>query len=55
MIEGTKYTSTVTLKATTEVLKDGVTCEASNKHGMDSQKLMVEISSGKPNMFINNN
>ncbi|XP_062847061.1 basal cell adhesion molecule [Trichomycterus rosablanca] len=44
-IEGTKYISTVTLEATAAVLKDGVTCEAANKHGTDSKKFMVEISS----------
>ncbi|TSL40951.1 40S ribosomal protein S19 [Bagarius yarrelli] len=44
-LNGNRFTSTVTLMATAAVLKDGVTCEASNKHGIDSQKFLVEIQS----------
>ncbi|KAK3572259.1 hypothetical protein QTP86_029417, partial [Hemibagrus guttatus] len=44
-LNGNKFTSTVTLEATAAVLKDGVTCEASNIHGADSMKFMVGIQS----------
>ncbi|KAK3551867.1 hypothetical protein QTP70_030234, partial [Hemibagrus guttatus] len=44
-LNGNKFTSTVTLEATAAVLKDGVTCEASNIHGTDSMKFMVGIQS----------
>lgn len=40
-----KVISRVTLEATPAVLKDGVTCEASNEHGMDSKKFKVSIKS----------
>ncbi|KAM8846065.1 basal cell adhesion molecule isoform 1-T1 [Synchiropus picturatus] len=42
-VEGTKVVSTVHLKATAEIMKDGVTCQVSNEHGTDSQKLMVSL------------
>ncbi|XP_030640665.1 basal cell adhesion molecule isoform X2 [Chanos chanos] len=41
--EGNKIHSRVTLKATAEVLKDGVTCEAANEHGADLQKFQVNL------------
>ncbi|XP_057196178.1 basal cell adhesion molecule isoform X2 [Triplophysa rosa] len=42
---GNKVISRITLEATSAVLKDGVTCEASNKLGMDSKKFTVSIKS----------
>lgn len=40
-MENNKAVSTVTLKATPEVLKDGVTCEVSNEYGKDSKVFPV--------------
>ncbi|XP_074539482.1 basal cell adhesion molecule isoform X2 [Halichoeres trimaculatus] len=42
-VEGSKVVSTVILQATAEVMKDGVTCEASNEHGTDSKTFMVSL------------
>uniref|UniRef100_A0A3Q3LJR2 Basal cell adhesion molecule (Lutheran blood group) n=1 Tax=Mastacembelus armatus TaxID=205130 RepID=A0A3Q3LJR2_9TELE len=42
-VEGNKVVSTMMLKATAEVLKDGVTCEVSNDHGTDSKTLPVSL------------
>ncbi|KAM4600452.1 basal cell adhesion molecule [Polymixia lowei] len=42
-VEGTKVVSSVTLGATADVMKDGVTCEVSNEHGKDSQAFKVSI------------
>ncbi|XP_071325114.1 basal cell adhesion molecule isoform X2 [Trachinotus anak] len=42
-VEGNKVVSTVTLKATAEVMKGGVTCEVSNEHGTDSKALPVSL------------
>ncbi|XP_052000440.1 basal cell adhesion molecule isoform X2 [Xyrauchen texanus] len=44
-VVGNKVISTVTLDATAAVLKDGVTCEASNQHGIDSKKFKVSVKS----------
>ncbi|XP_072536533.1 basal cell adhesion molecule [Salminus brasiliensis] len=44
-VDGYKTISTVTLKATAAVLKDGVTCEATNPDGSDSKKFLVEVKS----------
>uniref|UniRef100_UPI0037E9C594 basal cell adhesion molecule isoform X3 n=1 Tax=Semicossyphus pulcher TaxID=241346 RepID=UPI0037E9C594 len=43
LVEGNKVVSTVTLEATAEVMKDGVTCEVSNEHGKDSKTLLVSV------------
>ncbi|XP_068998429.1 basal cell adhesion molecule isoform X1 [Embiotoca jacksoni] len=40
-LEGDKVVSTMTLPATAEVMKDGVTCEVSNEHGTDSKSFPV--------------
>lgn len=40
-VENNKAVSTVTLKATPEVMKDGVTCEVSNEYGKDSKVFPV--------------
>ncbi|KAF3692153.1 Basal cell adhesion molecule B-CAM cell surface glycoprotein Lutheran antigen Precursor [Channa argus] len=40
-LDGNKWVSTLTLQATPEVVKDGVTCEASNEHGKDSKIIAV--------------
>lgn len=45
VVNGNTFTSIVTLEATAAVIKDGVTCEATNMHGTDSKKIMVEIQS----------
>ncbi|CAJ1062673.1 basal cell adhesion molecule isoform X1 [Xyrichtys novacula] len=51
-VEGNKLVSMVTLQATAEVMKDGVTCEASNEHGTDSKTFLVSLKrvllSGNP-------
>lgn len=46
-VEGNKVVSTVTLQATAEVMKDGVTCEVSNEHGTDSKTLLVSLKRGQ--------
>ncbi|KAF7652182.1 hypothetical protein LDENG_00100120 [Lucifuga dentata] len=42
-VEGNKVVSMVTMEATAEVIKNGVTCEASNEHGTDSKPFSVSI------------
>ncbi|XP_049439197.1 basal cell adhesion molecule isoform X1 [Epinephelus fuscoguttatus] len=42
-VEGNKAVSTVTLQATAEVMKNGVTCEVSNDHGTDSKTILVSL------------
>ncbi|XP_053183252.1 basal cell adhesion molecule [Scomber japonicus] len=42
-VEGIKVVSTVTLQATAEVMKNGVTCEVSNEHGKDSKAFQVAL------------
>lgn len=46
-VEGNKVVSTVTLQATAEVMKDGVTCEVSNEHGTDSKTFLVSLKRGQ--------
>uniref|UniRef100_A0A3Q0SA63 Basal cell adhesion molecule (Lutheran blood group) n=1 Tax=Amphilophus citrinellus TaxID=61819 RepID=A0A3Q0SA63_AMPCI len=48
-VEGDKMVSTLTLKATAEILKDGVTCEASNEHGADSATFPVSLKQAVDN------
>ncbi|KAG7457693.1 hypothetical protein MATL_G00229960 [Megalops atlanticus] len=43
-VQGNKLVSTVSLEATASVLKNGVTCNATNEHGSDSKHLQVVIS-----------
>ncbi|XP_044064680.1 basal cell adhesion molecule isoform X2 [Siniperca chuatsi] len=42
-VEGNKVVSTVTLQATAEVMKDGVTCKVSNEHGTDSKTFQISF------------
>lgn len=42
-VEGNKVVSSLTLEATAEVMKSGVTCEVSNEHGTDSKTLEVSL------------
>ncbi|CAK6959079.1 basal cell adhesion molecule [Scomber scombrus] len=42
-VEGNKIVSTVTLQATAEVMKNGVTCEVANEHGKDSKAFQVAL------------
>uniref|UniRef100_A0A4W5N7U2 Ig-like domain-containing protein n=1 Tax=Hucho hucho TaxID=62062 RepID=A0A4W5N7U2_9TELE len=42
-VKGNKVVSMVMLEASAAVLKDGVTCEASNNHGAASQAFKVTI------------
>ncbi|XP_047454238.1 basal cell adhesion molecule isoform X2 [Mugil cephalus] len=42
-LEGNKAVSTMTLQATAEIMKDGVTCEVSNEHGTDSKTIPVSL------------
>ncbi|XP_035386581.1 basal cell adhesion molecule [Electrophorus electricus] len=44
-IKGNNYISTVMLEATEVILRDGVTCEATNKHGTESRKIQLEVKS----------
>lgn len=46
-VEGNKMVSTLTLQATAEVMKDGVTCEVSNEHGSDSKPIPVSLKRGQ--------
>lgn len=46
-VEGEKVVSTVTLEASEEVMKTGVTCEASNKHGSSTKTFNVAIKAAK--------
>nr|XP_020445862.1 basal cell adhesion molecule-like isoform X2 [Monopterus albus] len=48
-VEGNKVVSTVTLKATAEVMKDGVTCEVSNEHGTDKETFSVSLKAAGDN------
>ncbi|KAG7216899.1 hypothetical protein INR49_001553, partial [Caranx melampygus] len=43
-MEDNKVVSSVTLKATAEVMKNGVTCEVTNKFGTDSKVLPVSLA-----------
>lgn len=47
LVEGNKVVSTVTLQATAEVMKDGVTCEVSNEHGTDMKTFPVSLTKGQ--------
>ncbi|KAM6995005.1 basal cell adhesion molecule isoform 2-T2 [Tautogolabrus adspersus] len=42
-VEGNKVVSTVSLQATAEVMKDGVTCETANEHGTDSKTFQISL------------
>ncbi|XP_028281743.1 basal cell adhesion molecule isoform X2 [Parambassis ranga] len=42
-VEGNKVVSSVSLQATAEVMKDGVTCEVSNEYGKDSKTFLVSL------------
>ncbi|XP_056299958.1 basal cell adhesion molecule isoform X2 [Pseudoliparis swirei] len=42
-VSGNKVVSALTLKATAEVMKDGVTCEVNNEYGTDSKTLPVSL------------
>ncbi|KAK1795458.1 hypothetical protein P4O66_010627, partial [Electrophorus voltai] len=44
-IKGNNYISTVMLEATEVILRDGVTCEATNSHGTESRKIQLEVKS----------
>lgn len=46
-VEGNKVVSTMTLRATAEILKDGVTCEVFNEHGAESKSFPVDIKKGQ--------
>lgn len=37
----------MTLKATPEIMKDGVTCEVSNEHGTDTKTVPVSLKRGQ--------
>ncbi|KAG5856202.1 hypothetical protein ANANG_G00005540 [Anguilla anguilla] len=47
-VKGNAVISTVMLEATGAVLRDGVTCQAGNVHGTDSQQFKVSISKDIP-------
>lgn len=42
-----KVVSTLTLQATAEVMKNGVTCEVTNEHGTDSKTFPVSLKRGQ--------
>ncbi|XP_034410221.1 basal cell adhesion molecule isoform X2 [Cyclopterus lumpus] len=42
-VRGNKAVSALTLQATAEVMKDGVTCEVSNEYGTDSKTFLVSL------------
>ncbi|XP_068615383.1 basal cell adhesion molecule [Brachionichthys hirsutus] len=42
-VEGNKFVSTMTLQATPEVMKDGVTCEVANEYGIDNTTISVSL------------
>ncbi|KAM6968092.1 basal cell adhesion molecule [Aplochiton taeniatus] len=46
-VSGNTAVSTLKLKATMEVMKDGVTCKASNTHGDETKAFAVSIKAGK--------
>ncbi|XP_026226868.1 basal cell adhesion molecule [Anabas testudineus] len=48
-VESNKVVSTVTLKATPEVIKDGVTCEVVNQYGKDSKIFPVTVNDNSSN------
>ncbi|CAL8258715.1 unnamed protein product [Boreogadus saida] len=48
-VEGPRVVSTLTLEASVEVMKDGVTCEVSNEHGKDSKLFSVSIKEARGN------
>ncbi|KAM3873294.1 basal cell adhesion molecule [Diretmus argenteus] len=52
-VEGNRVVSSVTLEATAEVMKDGVTCEVSNEHGTDSKAFAVSIKTASDNSAAN--
>lgn len=37
----------MTLEATAQVMKDGVTCQVSNEHGADSKTVAVSLKRGQ--------
>ncbi|XP_020796075.1 basal cell adhesion molecule isoform X3 [Boleophthalmus pectinirostris] len=43
MVEGNKVVSSVTLKATPEIMKSGVSCEVNNEHGKDQKMIAVAL------------
>lgn len=45
-VEDNKVVSTVALKATADVMKNGVTCEVTNEFGSDSKVLPVSLAHG---------
>ncbi|MEQ2174177.1 hypothetical protein GOODEAATRI_005114 [Goodea atripinnis] len=53
-VEDNKVVSTVTLQATPDIMKDGVTCEVSNEHGKDSKTLLVTVNRGQSTGQVNN-
>lgn len=42
-VEGNKVVSSVTLQATAEIMKNGVSCEVSNEHGKDQKMISVSL------------
>lgn len=46
-VEGNKVVSTVTLKATPDIMKSGVICEATNDYGTDSRSFPVSLKRGQ--------
>ncbi|XP_028837448.1 basal cell adhesion molecule isoform X2 [Denticeps clupeoides] len=42
-VQDNKVISSVTLETTAAILKDGVTCEASNQHGSDTKVFLVNV------------
>lgn len=48
-VKGNKMVSTVTLKATAAVIKDGVVCKMSNEHGEDSKTIPVALKTANNN------
>ncbi|CAL8359270.1 unnamed protein product [Arctogadus glacialis] len=48
-VEGPRVVSTLTLEASVEVMKEGVTCEVSNEHGKDSKLFSVSIKEARGN------
>lgn len=42
-VEGNKVVSSVTLQATAEIMKNGVSCEVSNEHGKDQKTIAVSL------------
>ncbi|XP_031431658.1 basal cell adhesion molecule isoform X2 [Clupea harengus] len=48
-MKGTTMVSTVTLKATAAVMKEGVVCKVSNEHGEDTKTFQVALKTTGPN------